>query len=482
MINKIRDYLVLMFYLGIDVLAFNIAVFFAYALPFYVNKGHWLVGRDMAAYDDMTTFLVLIPLILFFGSGINKKVWYRTTVEDFHQIFRTIFFADILLYLAIYKMRYIPAGVSSINDWPTSTFILIIPMACISLCAWRLLLRFCVEKELFATSRTHRLILVGLHAISDEVIQRISNNNNPSYLINTTFDEKGHRLKGVTGYDGFEQFQEVLESQVADEVLLASSGISQDELFKAVQACEKAGIEYHILPSYIDLLASKSRVDLINFVPMISYSEARIAGWNLFFKTLLDFAVSVIVLALFLPVWIIISLLIVFDSPGPPLFRQARVGRNGRKFKIFKFRTMVKDAQEKGALTQDNDERVTRVGKFLRRWSLDEVPQFINVLFGQMSVMGPRAVVPYVADKFDDWEKISLNVLPGITGLAQVHGRNKLSFYEKSFLSVYYIRNYSLLLDLKILLRTVGTVMTGVGSGGTIEDRRIISEEHNPEV
>jgi len=462
-------------YLLIDVLAFNVAVFISYIIPFYVNKGRFLEEKDMAAYEDMTTFLVLIPMLMFVVSGIHKITWFRTTVEDFHQIFRSLFFADVFLCFAIYKLRYVKAGGfnTTMDDWPASTFLIILPLSCILLCAWRFVFRFCVEKEWFSPSKTHRLILVGLNAISDEVIQKIAMNKNPQYNIVATFDEIGQRLSGVSGYNGLHHFEKTLQNEEVDEILLASAGIQKDDLFYVVQYCESHGVDYHILPSYIDLLASKSRVDLINFVPMISYAKSKIIGWNLLFKTLLDLVISVVVLIVLSPIWLLICLLIIVDSKGSPIFTQNRVGRGGCTFKIYKFRTMVKEAEKMGALTENEDKRITRVGHFLRRWSLDEVPQFLNVLLGQMSIIGPRAVVPFVAENFDDWEKISLNVLPGITGLAQVYGRNKLSFYEKSFLSVYYIRNYSLFLDFKIVFRTVGTIFTGVGSGGTIEANRI---------
>jgi lipopolysaccharide/colanic/teichoic acid biosynthesis glycosyltransferase len=132
---------------------------------------------------------------------------------------------------------------------------------------------------------------------------------------------------------------------------------------------------------------------------------------------------------------------------------------------------MVTNAEAQGPLTLIQDPRITRFGAFLRRWSIDELLQFINVLLGDMSVIGPRAVVPYVANRFNDIEKMTLAVRPGISGLAQVSGRNTLGFYDKSLLNLYYIRNYSIFLDIKIIFRTVLAVLGNEGIDGTNEER-----------
>jgi exopolysaccharide biosynthesis polyprenyl glycosylphosphotransferase len=298
-------------------------------------------------------------------------------------------------------------------------------------------------------------------------------NRNPSFQIVGTYDVKNESLNNIPTYKTVENLAEALRSGHCDTLLLSSAGMNQKDLYRLIQICENHQVDYQILPTYLDLMASRGRVDLINFVPMLSYSETSITGWKLFYKMFFDFSISLIILLPFLPLWLFIALLIVLDSPGAPIFTQLRVGKAGKKFRIFKFRTMIRDAEQMGPLTLDNDSRITRVGRFLRKYSIDEIPQIINVLLGQMSLIGPRAVVPAVAEQFDEWEKMSLNVLPGITGLAQVYGRNRLSLLDKSFLSIYYIRNYSLILDFKILVRTVMTIIQGTGSLGTLEADRI---------
>ena len=160
-------------------------------------------------------------------------------------------------------------------------------------------------------------------------------------------------------------------------------------------------------------------------------------------------------LAFLSPLFLVVALAILLDDGRPVFFRQERVGRGGKRFRVFKFRTMVPDAESKGLFTHENDPRITRVGRILRRWSLDELPQLLNVLLGQMSLVGPRPTLPYQTEKYTERQKRRLLVRPGITGLAQVKGRNALSWPEKIELDLQYVDRMSLWLDLKIILMTV---------------------------
>jgi len=173
---------------------------------------------------------------------------------------------------------------------------------------------------------------------------------------------------------------------------------------------------------------------------------------------------------------LLIALAIRLDSPGPVLFRQTRVGRGGRPFTLYKFRSMVAEAEmARASLAELNqadgplfkikdDPRCTRVGRILRRFSLDELPQFYNVLRGEMSLVGPRPALPEEVAQYQDWHKKRLEVTPGLTGLWQVRGRSELTFDEMMLLDIYYAENWSLGLDLRILLETIPKVLTGQGA------------------
>ncbi len=177
---------------------------------------------------------------------------------------------------------------------------------------------------------------------------------------------------------------------------------------------------------------------------------------KLFLKRLFDVFVSVVALIILLPLFLIIAILIKIDSKEPVFFRQERIGKNGEPFYILKFRTMIEGAVDKGLgyTVAQNDERITRIGKFLRKWGIDEFPQLINVLKGEMSLVGPRPTLRYQVEKYTDFQKKRLQVKPGITSWALIHGRNLLSWEERIKYDVWYIENWSLWLDIKIILKT----------------------------
>ncbi len=173
-------------------------------------------------------------------------------------------------------------------------------------------------------------------------------------------------------------------------------------------------------------------------------------------KRIFDFIASLFGLIILLPFFIIIAIFIKLDSKGPVFFRQERAGKNGNPFIIYKFRTMVENAENKGAgyFIEKNDSRITKIGSFLRKYSIDEFPQLINVLKGDMSLVGPRPTLMYQIEKYNNLQRQRLKVKPGITGWAQVNGRNDLSWPEKIEYDVWYVKKRNLLLDIKIIFRT----------------------------
>ncbi len=209
---------------------------------------------------------------------------------------------------------------------------------------------------------------------------------------------------------------------------------------------------------------------------MLTPNDTQLSPWARVFKRGTDVLGSAFGLLIFSPLLAIIAVAIRLDSPGPVIFSQPRVGRNGKLFRVFKFRTMVKDADQikdqvrhlneaQGPMFKIRDDpRITRVGRFLRRTSLDELPQFWNSLLGDMSLVGPRPALPEEVADYADWHRQRLATAPGITGLWQVSGRSDLSFEEMVLLDIYYIENWSPLRDLSILLRTIPQFIAGRGA------------------
>jgi exopolysaccharide biosynthesis polyprenyl glycosylphosphotransferase len=239
-----------------------------------------------------------------------------------------------------------------------------------------------------------------------------------------------------------------------------------------------AGITLRILPTKSELHHPKSIFWMIGEVPCMTIPAPIIAGSDIWVKRCFDLCGSMILLFLLSPVFLAIALLIKLDSPGPVFFRQKRIGLKGQKFKIWKFRTMVANADKLQAALETNNEtkdgvlfkmkddpRITGVGKFLRRYSLDELPQLFNVFLGEMSLVGPRPLPTRDVEKFKTKHFIRQEVIPGITGLWQVSGRSNIDNFEDAVkLDITYIENWSLWLDLKIMLKTVRVVLEKTGA------------------
>jgi len=209
----------------------------------------------------------------------------------------------------------------------------------------------------------------------------------------------------------------------------------------------------------------------------VESQEFGYSGWQLAAKRLLDFVVALTLLVLISPLWLFIVLWIRSDSSGPAIFKQIRVGQRGKPYTIYKFRTMVQNAEalmkdklekvndlENFVFQEKDDPRITRSGHFLRKTSLDELPQLINILIGNMSLVGPRPEVPELVKLYSPEQRRRLNVLPGVTGLAQVNGRSELTLGETMAYDLEYVRTWSFLLDLKILWKTIFVVFTGKGA------------------
>jgi exopolysaccharide biosynthesis polyprenyl glycosylphosphotransferase len=270
---------------------------------------------------------------------------------------------------------------------------------------------------------------------------------------------------------------EVVARFDADTVaVLACPEMSGVRLRELAWALEKRGTDLCVAPALLDVAGPRTTIRPVAGLPLLHMDHPEFTGARRVIKSAFDKAMAISALALAVPVFLVIPLAIWIGDGDPPFFRQTRVGQHGRPFTVFKFRTMVRDAEERKAqLTASNefddvlfkirnDPRVTRVGYWLRRWSLDELPQLINVLLGDMSMVGPRPALPEEAAAYGEQVRRRLVVKPGITGLWQVNGRSDLPWEESVRLDLRYVENWSLALDLQILWKTLSAVRRGSGA------------------
>src|SRR5712692_7829282 len=285
-------------------------------------------------------------------------------------------------------------------------------------------------------------------------------------------------LEVVAVLDGDEGLTREVDELDADRVLLVAPTAEQDELLELLRNVRRSDVQVSIVPRYCDIFTSHAILDELEGIPIVSLPPMRLGRPSRVLKRGFDLAVSLVLLVLLAPFLALIALAIQLDSPGPAVYRQPRRGRDGSTFRITKFRTMrvgaEADRQSVAHLNEvdgplfkvkGDDPRVTRIGGFLRRTSLDELPQLWNVLRGEMSLVGPRPPVPYEFEIYDIWHRRRvLDVKPGVTGLWQVSGRSRTRFDEMVRLDLRYCRTWSLWLDLKILISTPRAVFTGDGA------------------
>ena len=269
----------------------------------------------------------------------------------------------------------------------------------------------------------------------------------------------------------------LLRTSSADEVVVATTALSREEFLNLYRTVGREdGIELRLSSGLFEILTTGVRVREVCSVPLVTPRRVRITGADALVKTAFDYFGAACGLVLLGPLLLGIALAGRLDSTGPALHRRRVLGRGGRTFDALKFRTMVVDADEVLAKSPGlraafatgqkpkSDPRVTRIGRFLRRTSLDELPQLVNVLCGQMSLVGPRMISPDEAHLYGRWQLNLLTVKPGITGPWQVRGRSDIPYQERVLLSMHYIRNYTIWLDLEILLRTMSVVVKGKGA------------------
>lgn len=379
-----------------------------------------------------------------------------------------IFFLSLLFHITMITPVFL------VFFWAGSTVITILT---------RLVMRLTLKWARLRGLNLRSVLIVGTNPRALKFAGRIESKQELGYVISGFIDEvwigngdlEKFGWKLVSDFKGFVEF---IRNNVVDEVVISLPVKSYyPEISLIINACEQQGIVVRHLSDIFDTKLAKSRVEYFEGQALTSHYTTTLGGWQNLIKTMLDRILSLILLTLSLPLLLSAAILIKVTSPGPVFFCQERLGLNKRLFHVYKFRTMVKDAEQKQAELEDlnecigaafkitNDPRISTVGKFLRKSSLDELPQLINVLKGDMSLVGPRPLPVRDYKGFsNDWHRRRFSVRPGITCLWQINGRHNLTFDKWMELDLEYIDERSLWLDLNILIRTIPAVLKGSGA------------------
>lgn len=313
------------------------------------------------------------------------------------------------------------------------------------------------------------VLIIGVGRTARRVMDRIVNHPEGGFgLVGFIDPHPRRRQRSVSGYPvlgSTDQLVPLLQQHNVDEVFLAMPKMPQNEMMNLIIKCEDLGVQFKIVSNILEVITSQVQIDVVDEIPVIHLRNTQLPLVQAALKRALDVVVALGLLLVFGLPMLLIALWIRMDSPGPALFKQLRIGRWGRPFTMFKFRTMRTEADPYSvAPTDPDDDRITRAGRFLRRFSFDEFPQLINVLFGQMSMVGPRPEMPFLVEQYEEWQKRRLDVKPGVTGLWQIVGRKNLPLTLNIEYDFYYIMNQSLFFDIVILLKTIPAVILGRGA------------------
>lgn len=324
---------------------------------------------------------------------------------------------------------------------------------------------------------TRTFAVVGTSDMANGVIEAIAAHPEWGYVFAGHVLEDGERApRGARVLGRLDELGQILEREVLDEVVIGARSARLDRIEEAVRLCEEQGVGVKVLLDFFPNSTSRIAVEELEGMPVLSFATAPTEVAPLATKRIFDLVVSVAGLVLLAPLFFGIALAVKLDSPGPVFFRQRRVGLNGREFWMWKFRSMCVGAEAMqpalAALNEmdgptfkaSQDPRITRVGRWLRRTSLDEFPQFWNVVKGEMSVVGPRPPIPSEVKEYQRWQRRRLSVRPGLTCTWQVSGRSEVDFDRWMELDLHYIDHWSLWHDLSIVLRTIPAVLFGRGA------------------
>ena len=393
-------------------------------------------------------------------------------VDEIRALIPAILFATIVLFAAFFVLK--------VEFLSRLLFLYFIALDALLLINLRWLLNLVVRNRRISGRGATRVLVVGAGPVGERVAAMIRERPWSGYQVVGFADDDprklGERIHDAQVLGGCDELADLIERYEVDDVLIALPMHAYERMREIVVALDAAPVRVRLVPDVFHLMAGRAMAEDVWGLPLISVRAPVITGFDRFVKRVFDLVLAGVSLVLMAPVLAVLALAVYLDGGRPVVFSQRRVGETGRMFTMYKLRTMVPDAESRqeaalqgGAAVNAvykplNDPRVTRVGRFLRRTSLDELPQLWNVLRGEMSLVGPRPELPWVVDRYESWQRQRLAVLPGITGWWQVSGRGELPLHENVEYDLYYIQNYSPLLDLTILLRTLWVVARGRGA------------------
>ncbi|MFH1457118.1 MAG: sugar transferase [Patescibacteria group bacterium] len=439
----------------------GIAAYFLRHVEWVQDVRPIIFNLDFRSYLSYIWWIALIWLIIFVVAGLYQIKGSRKLFDEVGKVFLACSTGILAVIVSAFFSR----------ELFDSRFILLAVwiFSFVFVSISRLVVRGIQRIFYLKGAGIHRIVLIGLDNSAEDIAKEIYKNKTLGYEIVGRF---GNLQNG-----NLDKLLELHKTKGIDEILQSDTNLSRQENLTLLDFADEHHIIFKYAADFFDTQSKNVDFYTIAGVPIIEVKRTKLDGWGKILKRAFDIIVSFLFLLTLSPVFFIIALVIKIDSKGSIFYESKRVGVKGEIIKIWKFRSMVQNAErlKKKLLSQnerhdgplfkmDDDPRVTRVGKFIRKWSIDELPQFFNVFCGSMSLVGPRPHEPHEVAEYEKHHKKLLNIKPGVTGMAQVSGRSDLEFEEEVKLDTFYIENWTPWLDLVILIKTPFVILLGKGA------------------
>ncbi len=459
-----------------DALLVGVAFLISYTLRYevqFLQPVDEANAAPFSPYLPYTAIFAALMLIFNHSAGLYRERRGRSWWDEVFSISNSATNAAVVVMALSFLLR--PLVFSRLLIVQAAILVVVV------LGIWRAVLRAVRSEMRKRGIGIERVLVVGAGSVGLSVLQIMLARPDLGFKVVGFVDDDPERgandLGRVPALGQVDNLPGLIDRYNVDLVIITLPWQVQRKILQIVRECERKQVKVRTVPDMFELSLSQVQVEMLGGIPLLGLNgDARFHTSSRVVKRVLDVVLTVLAMPVVALVTGIIALAIRLDTPGPIFYAQKRIGLNGRPFKVYKFRSMIADADKYRAdlirqTGEDprhpkliNDPRITRVGRWIRRFSIDEVPQIWNILRGEMSWVGPRPATPDEVELYEPWHRQRLRVLPGLTGLWQVSGRSEVPFEEMCLLDLYYIENWSLPMDMQIILRTVPHVLLAHGA------------------
>ena len=468
------NFMVLLFL--VDVIVVQVALALAMQLRFVLPFGQTLSPEWVGTFVYSPTLTLRVTVGLVWAiSMLLGSVYTPRRVVFWIEEFQHVILSHTVAALSLAGILYLAK-----KELPRLTFVYLFVVGLLLLIGYRIALRVWFRLQRNASTNTTRVLVVGAGRVGQNLVTQLRKENWSSLEIvgylDDDPDKRGQEILDLPVLSQVDNAVEAVRAHDIDEVIIALPLHAHVRLANLVARLNELPVRLYVVPDYFDLAFHAASIESLGGMPMIGLRDPAIDGFQRFGKRLMDMGISFMALFFLAPIMLAVAVAIKLEDGGPVFYRADRVGENGRLFKMLKFRSMVVDADKLTHLVSHvdpdgsvvyktaHDPRVTRTGRLIRRTSIDELPQLINVLKGDMSLVGPRPEMPWLVEDYEPWQRKRFAVPQGITGWWQINGRSDNPMHMHTDQDLYYIQHYSWWLDILILWRTVSVVLRGKGA------------------